>query len=152
MNNNNARVNANVNTHNQNSSVSIPRMIGLNGIKVKAVAAGWAHSLILTNTGQVYSWGYGEDGQLGLGQFKNIDTPTLIPTQSPISTIYAGHSHSGFIDTHFNYYSFGYNKDLRLMLTPISSTATHVNVPTKVKLQRVVKAALGITHTCLLTA
>jgi len=31
------------------------------------VAAGWGHSIALTSNGEIYSWGYGKDGQLGQG-------------------------------------------------------------------------------------
>lgn len=35
---------------------------------IEQVALGEAHSLILDNTGQVYSFGWGELGQLGIGE------------------------------------------------------------------------------------
>jgi alpha-tubulin suppressor-like RCC1 family protein len=38
------------------------------------------HSLILTDTNKVYSFGYNNVGQLGLGDTSNRNTPTLIDT------------------------------------------------------------------------
>jgi alpha-tubulin suppressor-like RCC1 family protein len=40
---------------------------GLAGMECIAVAAGLAHSLCLTADGSVYSWGWNESGQLGIG-------------------------------------------------------------------------------------
>ncbi|XP_020525563.1 ultraviolet-B receptor UVR8 isoform X2 [Amborella trichopoda] len=37
------------------------------GVKVSAVAAGGRHTLALSDMGQVWGWGYGGEGQLGLG-------------------------------------------------------------------------------------
>jgi len=61
--------------------------------------------------------------------------------------ISAGHSHSGLIDIFGNYYSFGFNKDYRLMIGESKS----VNRPKKVILKGIIKAALGVSHTCLLS-
>jgi alpha-tubulin suppressor-like RCC1 family protein len=49
------------------SNISVPKIIPLN-IIITSIAAGWAHSLLLSNEGYVYSFGYGEDGQLGHGK------------------------------------------------------------------------------------
>jgi alpha-tubulin suppressor-like RCC1 family protein len=42
------------------------------------VAAGSAHSLILNSQGQIFSFGHGGFGQLGLGKTENRNVPTLI--------------------------------------------------------------------------
>ena len=47
-------------------SITLPKQISLNS-KVSSVAAGWSHSICATDDGRIFSWGYGEDGQLGLG-------------------------------------------------------------------------------------
>ena len=39
----------------------------LSGVKVVAVAAGQQHSLALSDKGEVFSWGCGSYGSLGLG-------------------------------------------------------------------------------------
>lgn len=49
-------------------NVSVPRQIeGLSGVIVKTIAvhSGGRHAMALTTEGKVYSWGEGEDGQLG---------------------------------------------------------------------------------------
>ena len=50
--------------------LSIPTLIPLfpkEDIKIKKISCGEAHSLALTEKGKVYSWGFGSNGQLGLG-------------------------------------------------------------------------------------
>jgi alpha-tubulin suppressor-like RCC1 family protein len=47
-------------------------------VKIKSIAAGWAHSLLLSNDGNIYSFGFGEDGQLGHGNNRSLTEPTKI--------------------------------------------------------------------------
>lgn len=43
------------------------RVVGLEGVFVADVAAGGWHSMAITSDGEVYMWGRGEYGRLGLG-------------------------------------------------------------------------------------
>ena len=46
----------------------VPRLIeALSGAEVNQVAVGYAHSMVLTRGGDVFTWGYGGSGQLGHG-------------------------------------------------------------------------------------
>ncbi|KAG9147895.1 hypothetical protein Leryth_003489 [Lithospermum erythrorhizon] len=50
------------------------------GVKITSVAAGGRHTLVLSDVGQVWGWGYGGEGQLGLGsRIKTVNSPHLIP-------------------------------------------------------------------------
>ncbi|XP_024526793.1 ultraviolet-B receptor UVR8 isoform X1 [Selaginella moellendorffii] len=50
--------------------------------KVILVATGGRHTLSLTDTGQVWSWGYGGEGQLGLGtRMRTVSSPQPIPLE-----------------------------------------------------------------------
>ena len=42
------------------------------------IAAGYKHSLALTTSNRVYSWGSGESGRLGQGDYEAHFKPTLI--------------------------------------------------------------------------
>ncbi|XP_030480783.1 ultraviolet-B receptor UVR8 isoform X3 [Cannabis sativa] len=54
------------------------------GIRIITVAAGGRHTLALSDMGQVWGWGYGGEGQLGLGsRVKMVSTPHLIPCIDP---------------------------------------------------------------------
>ena len=54
-----------------------------NTIKVVAVSAGPCHSLLLTSQGEVYSWGAGRRGRLGLGDEEPRIHPTKISCFGP---------------------------------------------------------------------
>jgi alpha-tubulin suppressor-like RCC1 family protein len=50
---------------------------------VKAIAAGFSHSLALTESGEVYAWGSNEHGQLGLGDTEDRLIPTKVGPSKP---------------------------------------------------------------------
>ncbi|KAJ0245685.1 Regulator of chromosome condensation [Hirschfeldia incana] len=53
--------------------------VGL-GVRITSVATGGRHTLALSDIGQVWGWGYGGEGQLGLGsRIKMVSAPHLIP-------------------------------------------------------------------------
>nr|XP_031322313.1 RCC1 and BTB domain-containing protein 2 isoform X7 [Camelus dromedarius] len=54
------------------------RIAALQGIRVQRVACGYAHTLVLTDEGQVYAWGANSYGQLGTGNKSNQSYPTPI--------------------------------------------------------------------------
>lgn len=96
-----------------------PRLIAsLKNEKIANIAAGAEHSLAVTTTGEVYSWGCGESGRLGHGtpsalQFwgrsKNELKPRLVralETQK-VSQISAGHMHSGCVTEEGRAFLFG---------------------------------------------
>ena len=53
--------------HKSKWHISKLKKLDLEGFKVKAIAAGFTHSLAVTQAGQVYSWGTGAFYQLGHG-------------------------------------------------------------------------------------
>ena len=63
---------------------------------VTTVAAGWRHSLALTNTGAVLAWGMNACGQLGNASTSGSSTPvaTMAPANANVSLISAGYAHS----------------------------------------------------------
>jgi alpha-tubulin suppressor-like RCC1 family protein len=64
--------------------------------KVKVIACGGSHTLALTTTDDVFSWGYGEEGQLGLKELKCAMMPQKVDfgADRKINKIYSGYSHS----------------------------------------------------------
>ena len=68
----------------------------LMGKTVKQIAAGWNHSMILTDQGFVYSCGYGFFGQLGLGDDESRTSFTHVSALGPlhVDRIYSGGNHS----------------------------------------------------------
>jgi alpha-tubulin suppressor-like RCC1 family protein len=68
----------------------------INLTNVVSVAAGAAHSLAMTGSGAIYSWGLGTSGQLGRGSTASVTTPTLIPNLH-VSAMAAGDNFSAAI-------------------------------------------------------
>ena len=63
--------------------------------KVKAIASGANHSLVLTDSGSVYAFGSNEYGQCGKDNGgENLLCPTRIDLPRPISSISAGYAHT----------------------------------------------------------
>ncbi|KAL9255829.1 Ultraviolet-B receptor UVR8-like protein [Drosera capensis] len=64
----------------ENMSAS-PCLVALSpGVRVTTVAAGGRHTLALSDVGQVWGWGYGGEGQLGLGsRIRMVSSPHPIP-------------------------------------------------------------------------
>ncbi|KAI8430357.1 hypothetical protein MSG28_000652, partial [Choristoneura fumiferana] len=75
------------------------------------IQCGYEHSLLLTDTGQVYSWGNGRKLQLGHGNLTNIESPTLIEALAgvTITQISAGGWHSLALSEFGDVYAWGWN-------------------------------------------
>ncbi|XP_067419213.1 RCC1 and BTB domain-containing protein 2 isoform X4 [Emydura macquarii macquarii] len=54
------------------------RIAALQGIRVQRVACGYAHTLVLTDEGQLYAWGANSYGQLGTGNKSNQSYPAPV--------------------------------------------------------------------------
>ena len=88
--------------------------------RITQVACGAEHSLALSSSGQVYSWGSSVDGVLGHGSetwnkswfyrtAKTEMTPRLIRSlrEKIVSTVAAGHVHSACVDDQGTLYTWG---------------------------------------------
>jgi len=115
---------------------NIPTLISPNigTLTISNISCGNGHSLFLTNTGRVYSFGANTDGRLGLGDTTNRNVPTLISTTVgsfntlTISAISVGASsfHSVFLTNTGKVYTCGLNDNGQLGL----GDTTNRNVPT----------------------
>lgn len=50
----------------------------LSGCKVRDVACGQYHMAVITETGDVFTWGYGKEGQLGHSETTDHSIPTKV--------------------------------------------------------------------------
>ncbi|KAF2070250.1 hypothetical protein CYY_008433 [Polysphondylium violaceum] len=96
-----------------------PKIIeNLSGQKIQCIAAGYAHTLVLKKSGDLYSFGYGELGQLGTGQYKSNSVPTRIETSGIIKMLHggritqvaAGYGHSVMCSDNGEVFSWGLGK------------------------------------------
>ncbi|XP_058099402.1 ultraviolet-B receptor UVR8-like isoform X2 [Magnolia sinica] len=60
---------------------ALPCLVTLSpGVRIATVAAGGRHTLALSDVGQVWGWGYGGEGQLGLGsRIRMVSSPHPVP-------------------------------------------------------------------------
>ena len=89
--------------------------IGLTGIV--QVAAGNRFTLALRKDGQVYGFGYGADGQLGLGTSNTRYTPALL-SLTGITAIAAGGRHALALKTDGTVWAWGFNENGQLGYGP----------------------------------
>jgi alpha-tubulin suppressor-like RCC1 family protein len=98
------------NYQSQNTPTLIP-MNYFNNSPIVQISAGAYHSLALSIDGNVYSFGCGKSGRLGLGNNNDKNRPTLIPTNyfnnQHISHVSAGLDFSLIVTENGQLYSFG---------------------------------------------
>lgn len=89
-------------------------------LQVAKVECGSSFTLVLSSQGQLYSWGFGKSGSLGLGETSFSGTPQLIrslyngdPCQG-MTDISCGSSHSLAVDNQGRIYSWGNGQAGRL--------------------------------------
>ena len=101
--------------------ISTPTIIPTLENNIIKISCGEAHSIALTNTGMVYSWGFGSNGQLGLGFCEDsfepgkgmsksrIFEPQLIYKINDVKDIILGKTFSMFINTNKELFACGVN-------------------------------------------
>lgn len=73
------------------------QVIGYTEHKITAVSCSNAHTVVLNSNGQVYTFGNGEYGQLGLGDFNSHDVPMLVPGLNNATQVVATNAQTGVI-------------------------------------------------------
>ena len=121
----------------QNKSCDIPQLLEpLRSYKVKHVAVGLSHSLILTDDGNVWSFGCGEHGRLGHGDSAEFRSPKLIEglikTNIHINHISCGAYHSCAITSNGKLWTWGKNDQGQCGLGSVANK--DVMIPTLVNL------------------
>jgi alpha-tubulin suppressor-like RCC1 family protein len=133
------------------------------GERIVQVAAGGAHSLALTSTGQLYAFGRNFYGQLGSTTNNGKETPNPTPAPlvlpgagGPVSEIAAGEDHSLAVTSTGQLYAFGSNRFGQLGNPANSGTELANPAPLRVNLPGatgpVVQIAAGISHSLALTS
>ncbi|ETV92591.1 hypothetical protein H310_13247 [Aphanomyces invadans] len=61
------------------------------------IACGWAHTLAMTQTGRLFSWGFNQYGQLGASDTKTRFTPEQVVACVPVAHVFAGGNYSAAI-------------------------------------------------------
>jgi alpha-tubulin suppressor-like RCC1 family protein len=139
--------------------VSLPGEIG----PVTRVAAGGAHSLAVTASGQLYAFGLNGEGELGSATNTGTNNPNPTPALvrlpgeiGPVTQVAAGSNHSLAVTASGQLYAFGYNEYGQLGTATNSGTNNPNPTPALVTLPGeigpVTQVAAGIDHSLAVTA
>lgn len=86
------------------------------GARITKICTGSLHSLLLTSNGDIYSFGRGNDGQLGQEKVKELKIPTKIKALDDIhvTDIAVGSDFSLALDISGNIWGFGNNSEAQI--------------------------------------
>ena len=113
-----------------------------------AACSGNCHTITLSNDGTLHSFGYNEQGQLGLGHNKHVPVPTPIPNLPQISKISCGANFTVCADCEGFMWSFGDNYYGQLG----TGNTIFFNVPQKIlDIPSVLSVSCGYSHTLIIT-
>ena len=126
-----------------------PKLIAaLKGTKVREISAGAGHSLVLADSGEVYSFGWGRYGQLGHGDTEEQTLPKRIVALKGVVQVSAGASHSLVLTDSGAVYSFGAGENGQLG----HGDTVAQTLPKHIELEkRIVQVSAGEMHSLLLT-
>lgn len=124
------------------------RVSSISGQKMVLVACGWRHTMSVSFTGVLYTYGWSKYGQLGHGDFDDHLTPHRLEAlkDSPISQISGGWRHSMALTSDGRLYGWGWNKFGQV---GVGDNIDH-SLPVQVKFpqdQNVVLVSCGWRHT-----
>ncbi len=119
---------------NSNVPIKVASTTEFTNEKVKMIASGQFHSMILTDDGTVYTFGQNENGQLGNGSDVNSAVPIKVKdangfVNGNVKMISAGRKHSMILTDDGTVYTFGLNENGQLG----NGSYVNSNVPIKVK-------------------
>lgn len=143
---------------NENAISSLPIDVTIINDNINQIEAGKEHCLLLTKSGQVYSFGLGTKGQLGHGKIENCYEPKRIDSlKHTIILISCGGWHSGALDQEYNVYIWGWNASNQLGLVE-SEDSVFVSIPTKILMHNQItneqikfsNISLGTRHSALI--
>uniref|UniRef100_A0A8C0K1F9 HECT and RLD domain containing E3 ubiquitin protein ligase 5 n=1 Tax=Canis lupus dingo TaxID=286419 RepID=A0A8C0K1F9_CANLU len=95
------------------TSIPTPQLVEhLSGVPLVQISAGKAHSMALSMSGNIYSWGRNDLGQLGLGHTNGEDFPSLIEAldNQKVEFLACGGSHTALLTKDGLVFTFGAGK------------------------------------------
>ncbi|XP_049277894.1 E3 ubiquitin-protein ligase HERC2 [Anopheles funestus] len=133
-----------------NHTITLPRHV-----RVRKVATGFEHCLLLTTNGDVYSWGGGLRGQLGNGEIVAFnDQPRIVEGLAGVKVIDidAEGWHSAAVTSFGDLYTWGWNNQGQLGLQDSQHNEHVVSLPQIVSFSNDVEVTVkrvhcGIGHT-----
>ena len=122
--------------------------------KVVDFTCGEEHAAFVDENGQVFTWGFGVDGQLGHGNKNSVNVPTLLKHfKEPARLVKCGAGNTGIVTRQGQLYLMGRGRDGQLgRASHLESVATERTKPTLVdhftsQKLAVEQLAIGGNHT-----
>eukprot|EP00899_Mesostigma_viride_P022183 jgi/Mesvir1/3149/Mv16314-RA.1 len=115
------------------------------GIEFVRMAAGGAHSLAVSKSGEIYCWGSNEFGQLGLGDLEDRFTPHVVRhrfSKSRIVRVDCGHKHSMALTADGNVFTWG-NGECGQLGYDVRGNRPYVAYPRHVETLKAVRIIAG---------
>ncbi|MCT1400347.1 S-layer homology domain-containing protein [Paenibacillus sp. p3-SID867] len=103
------------------------------------LVAGYYHTVSLVSSGEVYSWGYGDRGQLGDGSWNTRIAPVMAKNLNHVIDIHSGVRSSMALRQDGTVWTWGANENGQLGI----GTTTNVNAPVQVAGLSGIKAISG---------
>ncbi|KAF8404057.1 hypothetical protein HHK36_008934 [Tetracentron sinense] len=123
----------------------------LQGVSVKMIAAGAEHTAAITEDGELYGWGWGRYGNLGLGDRNDRLVPQKVSAVDKMVLVACGWRHTISVSSSGCLYTFGWSKygqlghgDFEDHLIPHKLEALHDNF--------IAQISGGWRHTMALTS
>lgn len=137
------------------SDMHLPTLVdSLRGVHVKQLACGSGHSCVLTEEGEVYSWGRGDDGRLGHGDNGWKYVPRLIHSLmgKVICLVTCGSYHTAAISTNGELFTWGGGMYGKLGHGDESGCSLPRKVESSLLGVHVISVACGSRHTACLSS
>ncbi|GAB0099114.1 secretion-regulating guanine nucleotide exchange factor [Sergentomyia squamirostris] len=123
--------------------------------EIRQISGGGGHTLILDSSGQVYTCGWNNKGQLGVGDFENRTIFAKIPAEffqeRKIISVSSGWDTSAAITEDQELYMWGSNQFGQFGMEDFRQT----EIPRKIEKiscqEKIVQVTLGLRHVCILT-
>lgn len=123
--------------------------------RITMVACGSQHSLAVTSAGELFAWGRGDAGQLGMGRLKDEDRPSAVTSLAGrfVTACAAGENHSACLADNGSLLTWGagdmgklgHGRGSRSQLLPRV-------VQDELAQHRVTQVSLGMAHTACVTS
>ena len=127
-----------------------PVKVSVNGQKIVAVSAGDWHTAAITDSGELWTWGYNGHGQLGVGDTTDRHAPVKVSVNGQkIVAVSAGDSHTAAITDSGELWTWGYNGHGQLGVG--DTQERHAPVKVSMNGQKIVAVSAGDSHTAAIT-
>ena len=96
--------------HGDTISIQSPKQIAaLKDVRIQQVSCGFAYTTAVSESGQLYSWGAGENGRIGSGDNTDRTSPILVEglRKKKVCQVFAGSVHTCALTEDGEIYSFG---------------------------------------------